>query len=159
MPGSSPTMTWLGVGAIRYYSTPVLAMMEGKMQLIAVLLAAAAGVAAGAVWYMVNGARWAAAVGRSGDEAGAERTALPFVIAIAASLLAAGLMRHVFVSGGISGIGGGLLSGFGVGLFFVAPWIVTNHAFAGRPRALWWIDGGHVVLACSAIGLVLGVFL
>jgi hypothetical protein len=55
--------------------------------------------------------------------------------------------------------GGGLVSGFGVGLFFVAPWILTNHAFAGRPGALWWIDAGHVVLACSAIGLVLGVFL
>ncbi len=129
------------------------------MQLVAVLLAAAAGYAAGAVWYRGNGARWAAAVGRTEDELKAERTALPFAKAIAASVLTAGLMRHVFVSGGISGIGGGLLSGFGVGLFFVAPWILTNYAFAGRPGALWWIDAGHVVLACSTIGLVLGVFL
>jgi hypothetical protein len=129
------------------------------MQLMAVLLAAAAGFGAGALWYMVNARRWAAAVGRTEDEVGAERTALPFVIALAASVLTAGLMRHVFVSGGIGGIGGGLLGGFGVGLFFVAPWIVTNYAFAGRPGALWWIDAGHVVLACSAIGLVLGGFL
>ncbi len=128
------------------------------MHLVAVLLAAAAGFAAGAVWYMVNARRWAAAVGRTEDEVGADRSALPFVIGFAASLLTAGLMRHVFASGGVSGIGGGLLGGFGVGLFFVAPWILTNYAFAGRPRALWWIDGGHVVLACSAIGLVLGVF-
>ncbi len=129
------------------------------MQLIAVLLAAAAGFGAGALWYMVNAERWAAAVGRTEDELKADRTALPFVIGFAASLLTAGLMRHVFASGGVSGIGGGLLSGFGVGLFFVAPWILTNYAFAGRPKALWWIDAGHVVLACSAIGLVLGVFL
>jgi len=129
------------------------------MQLIAVFLAAAAGFGAGALWYMVNAGRWAAAVGRSEDELKSQRTALPFVMAIVASVLTAGLMRHAFVSGGVSGIGGGLLSGFGVGLFFVAPWIVTNYAFAGRPRALWWIDAGHVVLACSAIGLVLGVFL
>ncbi len=128
------------------------------MHLVAVLLAAAAGFAAGAVWYLVNARRWAAAVGRTEDEVGADRSALPFVIGFAASLLTAGLMRHVFASGGVSGIGGGLLGGFGVGLFFVAPWILTNYAFAGRPRALWWIDGGHVVLACSAIGLVLGVF-
>ena len=52
-----------------------------------------------------------------------------------------------------------MTGGLGVGLFFVAPWILTNYAFAGRPGALWWIDAGHVVLACSAIGLVLGVFL
>jgi hypothetical protein len=128
------------------------------MQVVAVLLAAAAGFGAGAAWYMVNARRWAAAVGRTEDELKADRSVLPFVIGFAASLLTAGLMRHVFASGGVSGIGGGLLGGFGVGLFFVAPWILTNYAFAGRPRALWWIDGGHVVLACSAIGLVLGVF-
>ena len=129
------------------------------MQLVAVLLAATAGFGAGAAWYMVNAKRWAAAVGRTEGEVGADRTALPFVIGFAASLLTAGLMRHVFVNAGVAGIGGGLVSGLGVGLFFIAPWILTNYAFAGRPRALWWIDAGHVVLACSAIGLVLGVFL
>jgi len=129
------------------------------MQLVAVLLAAAAGFAAGAAWYMVNAKRWAAAVGRTEDELKAERTALPFVIAIAASVLTAGLMRHVFASAGVASVGGGLVGGLGIGLFFVAPWILSNYAFAGRPRALWWIDAGHVVLACSAIGLVLGVFL
>jgi hypothetical protein len=108
---------------------------------------------------MVNAERWAAAVGRTEDELKAARTALPFVIGFGASVSTAGLMRHVFASGGVSGISGGLLSGFGVGLFFVAPWIMTNYAFAGRPRALWWIDAGHVVLACSAIGLVLGAFM
>ena len=129
------------------------------MQLVAVLLAAAAGFGAGAAWYMINGQRWMAAVGRTEEEMKADKSPLPFVIGFAASLLTAGLMRHVFASGSVSGLGGGLVSGLGIGLFFVAPWIVTNYAFAGRPRALWWIDSGHVVLACSAIGLVLGAFL
>ena len=129
------------------------------MQLVAVILAAAAGFAAGAVWYMVNAKRWMVAVGRSAEEMKADRSPLPLVIGFAASLLTAGLMRHVLASAGVGGIGGGLVGGLGVGLFFVAPWILTNYAFAGRPGALWWIDAGHVVLACSAIGLVLGVFL
>ncbi len=128
------------------------------MQLVAVLLAAAAGFGAGAAWYMVNAKRWAAAVARTEDELKADRSTLPCVIGFAASLLTAGLMRHVFASAGVGGIGGGLVGGLGVGLFFVTPWILTNYAFAGRPKALWWIDAGHVVLACSAIGLVLGVF-
>jgi hypothetical protein len=129
------------------------------MQLVAVLLAAAAGFAAGAAWYMVNGKRWMAAVGRTEEEIKADKSPLPFVIGFAASLLTAGLMRHVFAGAEVSGIGGGLIGGLGVGLFFVAPWIMTNYAFAGRPKTLWWIDSGHVVLACSAIGLVLGLFL
>jgi hypothetical protein len=129
------------------------------MQLLAVLLAAAAGFAAGAVWYMINGKRWMAAVGRTEADMKADKSPLPFVIGFAASLLTAGLMRHVFAGAGVSGLGGGLIGGLGVGLFFVAPWIMTNYAFAGRPKTLWWIDSGHVILACSAIGLVLGLIL
>jgi hypothetical protein len=129
------------------------------MQLVAVLLAAAAGFAAGAAWYIINGKRWMAAVGRTEEEMKADKSPLPFVIGFAASLLTAGLMRHVFAGAEVSGIGGGLIGGLGVGLFFVAPWIMANYAFAARPKALWWIDSGHVILACSAIGLVLGLFL
>lgn len=129
------------------------------MQIVAVLLAAAAGFGTGAAWYMLNGKRWMVAVGRTEAEMKADKSRLPFVIGCAASLLTAGFMRHVFTGAGVSGIGGGLVGGFGVGLFFVAPWIATNYAFAGRPKTLWWIDSGHVVLACSAIGLVLGLFL
>jgi hypothetical protein len=128
------------------------------MQLVAVLLAAAAGFGAGAVWYLVNGRRWMAAVGKSEAECQAERSPLPFAIGFAASLLTAGLMRHVFASAGVGGIGGGLVGGLGIGLFAVAPWILTNYAFAGRPKTLWWIDAAHPVLACAAIGLVLGLF-
>lgn len=128
------------------------------MGILAVLLAAAAGFGAGAAWYMINGRRWMAAVGRSKEELEAEKSPLPFILAAIAALLTAGMMRHVFVSAGVSGVGGGLVGGLGVGAFFVAPWIMVNYAFAGRPRALWWIDMGHVILACGAIGLVLGLF-
>lgn len=127
------------------------------MQFLAVFLAAAAGFGSGAVWYMINGQRWMAAVGRTEAEIRADRSPLPFVIGFLASLLTAGLMRHVFVASGVSGAGAGLIGGLGVGLFFAAPWIATNYAFAGRPKALWWIDCGHVILACTAIGLVLGL--
>jgi hypothetical protein len=128
------------------------------MAIVAVLLAAAAGFGAGAVWYMINGRRWMRAVGRTEAETEADRSPLPFVIGLAASLLTAGMMRHILASAGVGGPVDGLVSGLGIGLFFVAPWIVTNYAFAARPKALWWIDAGHVVLACSAIGLVLGLF-
>ncbi len=118
-----------------------------------------AGFGSGAIWYMVNGQRWMAAVGRTEDEIKADKSPLPFVIGFLASLLTAGMMRHIFASSGLSGLGAGLIGGLGIGLFIVAPWILTNYAFAARPRALWWIDCGHVILACAMIGLVLGLFL
>lgn len=129
------------------------------MQLVAVLVAAAAGFGAGAVWYMINGQRWMAAVGRTEEEIKADKSPLPFIIGFLASLSTAGMMRHVMASSGLSGVGTGLVVGLGFGLFLIAPWILTNYAFAARPKALWWIDCGHVIFAATAIGLVLGLFL
>ncbi len=54
--------------------------------------------------------------------------------------------------------GKGLLSGLGVGLFFIAPWLAMSYAYAMRPRMLVLIDGGYAVLGCAAIGLVLRLF-
>ncbi|MEM9097229.1 MAG: DUF1761 domain-containing protein [Pseudomonadota bacterium] len=129
------------------------------MDYLGILLAAIAGFASGSIWYMVNGARWLEATGRTEEEIKADKSPLPFIIAFLASLLTAAMMRHILVSSGISGIVEGLVSGLGVGLFMIAPWILTNYAFAARPRTLWWIDAGHVVLAATAIGAVLGLFL
>ncbi|MEM1298880.1 MAG: DUF1761 domain-containing protein [Pseudomonadota bacterium] len=127
------------------------------MDILSVLLAGAAGFATGAVWYTVLGPKWMAAVGKTEDEIKADRNPLPFIVAAVGNLVVAGMMRHVLVSSDVPGMVAGALSGFGIGLFLAAPWILTNYAFAGRPRTLWWIDTGHAVLACTAIGLVLGL--
>lgn len=52
----------------------------------------------------------------------------------------------------------GLMSGLGIGLLFIAPWIAMNVAYAMRPRALAIIDGGYAVVGCGVIRLVLGIF-
>ena len=128
------------------------------MGILSVLLAAAAGFATGAVWYMALGKQWMAATGRTEEEIKADKSPVPFAIGFLASLLTAGMMRHIFATSGIDGIVAGLVGGLGIGVFIAAPWILTNYAFANRPRALWWIDAGHAALACGAIGAVLGLF-
>lgn len=128
------------------------------MGILAVLLAAAAGFATGAVWYMVLGKRWMAAVGKTEEEIKANQNPMPFIVGFLGSLIVSGMMRHIFASSGIEGVSAGLISGLGAGFFIAAPWILTNYAFADRPRDLWWIDAGHAALACGAIGAVLGAF-
>jgi hypothetical protein len=73
-------------------------------------------------------------------------------------ILVAGMMRHMLAASGVDGPGKSLLSGLGVGAFFVAPWIAMDYAYSMRDRRLTWIDGGYAVLGCGAIGLVLGLF-
>lgn len=128
------------------------------MGLIGVLLAAAAGFATGAVWYMALGKHWMKAVGKTEAEIQSARNPLPFIVAGLCNLVVAGMMRHAFVTSGITGLWPGLVSGLGVGLCMAAPWILTNYAFADRPKPLWWIDAGHAAMACMVIGAVLGAF-
>lgn len=130
------------------------------MELIAVLVAALAGFAFGAVWYMSLAKPWVKAAGVVCDENGkpVNNSKLPFVISAICMILVAGMMRHMFSMAGIDGAGKGLVAGLGVGLFFIAPWVAMNYGYAGRPRNLSIIDGGYAVCGSAVIGLVLGLF-
>lgn len=128
------------------------------MEFLGVILAAAAGFGFGAVWYGGLSARWMVAVGTTKDDLAEDKSVLPFVIAGIAALFAAGMMRHMFVTGEVSGWLRCGAYGAGIGAFLVMPWVLLHYAFAGRPRSLWWIDGGHTVGAFAVMGAVLGLF-
>ena len=131
------------------------------MEFVNVLVAGLAAFAAGAVWYMSLDKQWIAASGVPVDSDGKPANAsnpMTYVTGLICAVIVAGMMRHVFVLGDIDTIGKGLISGFGIGAFLAAPWLVTNYSFAARPRALMLIDGGYAILGCSVIGLVLNLF-
>ncbi len=127
------------------------------MGLWSIPLAALAAFVAASAWYMALARRWVAATGRSEAELqAARRRNLPFVVAPLGYCLTAAMLWHIMASSGVTGLGAGLVAGLGLGLFVAVPFVLTNYAFADRPRALWWIDAGHVALACAVIGAVLG---
>jgi len=128
------------------------------MTYLAILLAAVGGFAVGAVWYMSLATQWMAAVGRTEDEIKADQNPLPFIIAFLAALSAATVMQHMFAAGNVTGVMRCVGYGAGIGAFIVMPWVILHYAFAGRPKSLWWIDGGHTVAAFAVMGLVLGFF-
>ena len=131
------------------------------MGAIAVLVAALAGFATGAIWYMTLAKPWMAAAGITVGEDGKPQgngSKLPFVISGIAMILVAGMMRHMFAMAGIDGAAKGLVAGLGVGLFFIAPWVAMNYGYAMRPRNLTLIDGGYAIVGSGVIGLVLGIF-
>lgn len=131
------------------------------MELINVLVAAAVGFGVGAVWYGFFSKPWMEA---SGVEVGADgkpannASPMPYVMGFLAMVLVAGMMRHVFELSEIATMGKGLVSGFGIGLFLAAPWLMICYGFAGRPSKLLLIDGGYAALGSAAIGLVLTAF-
>ena len=130
------------------------------MELFNVILAAVAGFAFGAVWYMKLSKPWVEAAGIEVDADGnpVDQSAMPFIMAGVAMLLVAGMMRHVFALAGIETIDKGLISGLGIGLFFISPWIMINNGYGGRPFKLTLIDGGYATFGCALMGAVLTVF-
>lgn len=126
------------------------------MGIVSVVVAAIASYAFGAVWYMSLAKPWMAAVGLTEADVN-RKDPKPFIISFLATVVVAGMTRHVFIMSGIDTAGAGLMGGLGLGLFIAVPWLVTNYAYAGRPRNLMLIDGGYATIGCAIIGLVLGL--
>lgn len=130
------------------------------MGYLSVIVAAIAGFAFGAAWYMALSKPWVEAANIKVDENGRPEndTPLPYIMAFVAMILVAGMMRHTFALSGIETVGKGLISGLGIGLFFISPWIMINNAYGDRPFKLTLIDGGYATFGCAVIGAVLTLF-
>ena len=130
------------------------------MEYLNVIAAAVGAFAFSAVWYMSMSKQWIAASGIAVDASGkpAGGGAMPMVIGLIAMIVVAGMMRHVFQISGIVTLGGGLVAGFGIGAFFITPWVTMNYAFGMRKSSLAVIDGVNAVVGCSIMGLILSLF-
>ncbi len=130
------------------------------MEFVSVIIAAIAGFAFGAVWYMTLSKPWVEASGIEVDADGkpVDQSVTPFIMAGIAMLLVAGMMRHTFELSGIETFGKGFTSGLGIGLFFISPWIMINNGYGGRPFKLTIIDAGYATFGCAIIGAVLTLF-
>lgn len=130
------------------------------MGYLAVIIAAIAGFGVGAGWYIALAKPWVEVAGVETDDEGKPKNESPvqYILAAVAMLLVAGMMRHTFALSGIDTAGKGLVSGLGIGLFFISPWIMLNNGFGDRPFKLTLIDGGYAVVGCAVMGLILGMF-
>lgn len=127
------------------------------MGILSVLVAAAAAWVFGAVWYMALSKPWMEAAGLSEDRIN-KKDPTPFIVGFLSAVLVAGMTRHILASSGMPGLGGGLMVGFGLGLFIASPWIATNYLFAQQSKKLILIDAGYATGGCTIIGAVLSLF-
>lgn len=131
------------------------------MEYLAVIVAAVVGFAIGAAWYNIFSKPWVADSGVRVDAQGnptGRSAGVTYGGGFLCVLVVAGMMRHMLASSGIDTPWSGMVSGLGVGLFFIAPWVTLNVLFAMRPLRLALIDGGYAAVACAAMGVVLTLF-
>ena len=131
------------------------------MEILNVLAAAVASYIFGSIWYMTLAKPWMAAsgvpVGEDGQPANRSNP-IPYIIAFVAAVMIAGMMRHLFSQAGIDTFSKGLVSGLGIGLFLVTPWLATCYSFSAKSRKLILIDGGYATIGCTIMGVVLVLF-
>jgi hypothetical protein len=128
----------------------------GQINYLAVVLAAAAFFAFGAVWYgVLFGKAWQRALGLSEAQLkGGANKALIYCGAFLCELVVAWLLGHLFARIAPSPRGMMMISvGFGLGV--MTPAIGINYLFQRRPLKLFLIDAGHFVVGGAAMG---GVF-
>ena len=138
-------------------------MAFGGLNYLAVLAAAVASFAFGALWYGLLGKPWMAALGKTKDELmgpeGKPPVAQMLKSLIAALIMAwvlAGLIGHLG-PGRVTPLNGIISAGF-VWLGFVATTLTVNHGYQRAKTALTLIDGGHWLGVLLIQGLIIGLF-
>lgn len=121
---------------------------------IAVLVAAIAGFGFGAVWYMVLGKPWMAALGMNEQP---QPTPLPFIAAFVCQLIMAWVLAGLIGHLGDITIARSMISAAFVWFGFVITAMIVNHRFQGASWMLTIIDGGHWLGVLLTMGLVIAL--
>ena len=124
---------------------------------LAVVLAAIASFAFGAVWYMSLSNQWLAALGKTRQQLQVGNT--PFIWSIAMELVMAYFIALLTpaLTGEVT-IVSGMVVGAHMWLGFVITTLILNHRYEGMRWSLTIIDGLHLLGVLVIQGLVTGLF-
>ncbi len=136
--------------------------MEGSVNFLAVIIAAVAYYAGGALWYspVLFGKQWMVLVGITEEKmkAGAKDAWKSYLTALAGALLISYGLARIELYMNVASFSGGLHAGFWSWLCFVLTTSATNNSFAGRPFKLLLIDSAYHLYGFLVMGVILAVW-
>jgi hypothetical protein len=140
-------------------------MMSHGVNLISVLIAAAAAWLFGGVYYSSLGKFWLAAQGKTAESCRAEQAGKsgiakvgPFIVVFIAEFIMAWAMYGILFHMNKFTVEAGAFSGLVLWFGFVLTSMSANYAFHGRKPMLTVIDGGGWLGAMVIIGAIVGWF-
>ncbi|WP_163265464.1 DUF1761 domain-containing protein [Chelativorans alearense] len=130
----------------------------GGMNYLAILVAAVAAFAFGAVYYMALGKPWMKAARLKPEEM--KMSPVPFITSFAAELIIAWVLAGVIghLGTGQVTLWNGVISGAFIWLGFMATIIAVNHRYQGFGWDLTLIDAGHWLGVALLMGGIIGWF-
>lgn len=137
--------------------------MGGHVNLLSVLIGAAAAWLFGAVYYTVLGRAWLAAQGKTPEACKAEQAAksaiakvMPFILSFVAELVMGVTIYGILTHSGLWSLRAGMITGAFSWIGFVLTTIAVNNAYAGRKLLLTVIDAAHWLAVLVIIGGIIG---
>jgi Protein of unknown function (DUF1761) len=125
-----------------------------NVNLLAVVIAAAAGFLVGGLWYgPLFGKAWMEENDFTEEELRVANMLKIYGLTFAFSLLSAVVLGHILASSSGS-IRGTMMISIGVAIGLIVPAIGTNYLFARKSGKLFAIDAGYWVVFYTAMGLV-----
>lgn len=130
----------------------------GEINLLAVVLGAAAFFAVGAVWYTaLFGKLWQRESGVTDEMARSGNMPLTFGLCFLFELLIATVLWHLIARTGASDVVVMMMaSGFGAAI--MTPAIGINYLYQQKSGTLFAIDAGHFIFGMAAMGAVFTFF-
>ncbi len=130
--------------------------MGTEIHWLAVLAAAVAGFAVGAIWYgPLFGKAWMAERGICKEDAAGANMPLIFGTAFVLNLIAAFVLDHVLGTYGDPNLGLSVMIAGGIALGFIVTSIGVNYLFSQMSRRLFLIDAGYWVVMYCVMGVLL----
>ena len=137
-------------------------MPEVDINHLAVLVAAVAAFALGALWYspVLLGKPWMAAIGTTEEEIKSSGRSMPLVFGLTflAWLLTAYVRAHIVDYAVATTVSGGLQTGFWIWLGFMLTYEAIHGLFEDRDVRLHFINSGYHLVAILIMGGVLAAW-
>ncbi|HVM12240.1 MAG TPA: DUF1761 domain-containing protein [Actinomycetota bacterium] len=129
----------------------------GEINYLAVLAAAVAYFAFGALWYTaLFGRAWQRATGVTQSDAGSMATA--FIGSFIGYFISAVALAAIARATGSSTVMHGIVIGSMVGLGLLTPMIWINATYERRPATLFWINAMNAVLGYTLMAIIVTVW-
>ena len=133
-------------------------MAFAGMNVLAIVLAAAASFLFGGAWYSGLAKPWQDALGKSEAEIKGRNMTMAMIVTVICQLVMAWVLAGIIghLGPGQVTLRNGLISGAFIWVGFVLMPLIVNHVFQGQKRMLTIIDAGHWLGVLLIQGAVIG---
>lgn len=131
-----------------------------SMNYLAILVAAVAYMALGALWFspVLFGKAWLKGTGKTKEQVMADHSPMNYLIGIVTAFISSYGIARIMYWTNMSEIVDGVKVGLFVGVCFALMAILVNDAFEARPKFLSFINGLYHICGMIIAGVIIGAF-